>query len=111
MFSSRLKYLREKKDLSQLELGKILNLTQQTINNYENGKREPNQEILQKIADYFKVSVDYLLGRSDDPKLRQITDPALLKEIEEAKKMMKEASERIYKILEEHAIKQDDPPV
>jgi len=111
LFSSRLKYLREKKDLSQLELGKILNLTQQTINNYENGKREPNQEILQKIADYFKVSVDYLLGRSDDPKLRQITDPALLKEIEEAKKMMKEASERIYKILEEHAIKQDDPPV
>lgn len=111
MFSSRLKYLREKKDLSQLELGKILNLTQQTINNYENGKREPNQEILQKIADYFKVSVDYLLGRSDDPKLRQITDPALLKEIEEAKKMMEEASERIYKILEGHAIKRDEGPV
>ena len=67
MFPLRLKQLRENKGLSQDGLGKLLNTTQQTINNYEKGKREPSQDMLQKIADIFKVSTDYLLGRTDDP--------------------------------------------
>lgn len=67
MFRSRLKLLRENRGLSQAELGEYLNLTQQTINNYEKGKREPSQDTLQKIANFFNTSTDYLLGRTDDP--------------------------------------------
>jgi len=65
MFGKRLKILREEKEMSQDELGRVLNVTQQTVNNYENAKRAPNIEMLCKIADFFKVSKDYLLEQSD----------------------------------------------
>ena len=65
MFGKRLKMLREEKEMSQDELGRVLNVTQQTVNNYENAKRAPNIEMLCKIADFFKVSKDYLLEQSD----------------------------------------------
>lgn len=67
IFGKRLRLLREEKDLTQIELAKILSLTNSTISQYEAGKRMPEQGILQKIADIFDVSVDYLLGRTDDP--------------------------------------------
>jgi len=67
MFNLILKQLRENQGLSQTDLGKILNVTQQTIGHYEKGKREPNQETLNKIADHFGVTTDYLLGRVNDP--------------------------------------------
>lgn len=63
----RLKELRKKKGISQLRLATDLNTTQNTISRYETGEREPGIEELLKIADYFNVSVDYLLGRTDDP--------------------------------------------
>ena len=63
----RLKELRKKKGISQLRLATDLNTTQNTIRRYETGEREPGIEELLKIADYFNVSVDYLLGRTDDP--------------------------------------------
>jgi len=66
MFGKRLKMLREEKEMSQDDLGRVLNVTQQTVNNYENAKRAPNLEMLCKIADFFEVSKDYLLEQSDD---------------------------------------------
>ena len=48
-----------------------LNTTQNTISRYETGEREPGIMELIKIADYFNVSVDYLLERTDDPKLHK----------------------------------------
>ena len=65
----RLKELRKKKDISQLRLATDLDTTQNTISRYETGEREPGIDELIKIADYFNVSVDYLIGRTDDPKL------------------------------------------
>lgn len=65
MFSERLKRLREGKQISQAELGKILSTTQQTINHYENDKREPDYETLKRIARVFHVSTDFLLGLTD----------------------------------------------
>jgi transcriptional regulator with XRE-family HTH domain len=62
---NRIKDLRAEKGISQNELAKALGLTQQAISAYENGLREPDLETLQKIADFFNVSVDYLLGRTD----------------------------------------------
>lgn len=67
----RLKELRLKRRLSQLRLAMELNTTQNTISRYETGDREPGIMELIKIADYFNVSVDYLLERTDDPKLHK----------------------------------------
>lgn len=65
MFGKRLKLLRTNLNLTQNQLGKDLNLSQRAISSYENGLRFPDEQILNLIADYFNVSVDYLLGRTD----------------------------------------------
>ncbi len=67
----RLKELRKKKGLSQLRLATDLNTTQNTISRYETGEREPGIAELIKIADYFNVSVDYLIGHTDSPKINR----------------------------------------
>ena len=67
----RLKELRKKKGISQLRLATELNTTQNTISRYETGEREPGIDELIKIADYFNVSVDYLIGRTENPKLNR----------------------------------------
>ncbi|MEW6424892.1 MAG: helix-turn-helix transcriptional regulator [Bacillota bacterium] len=58
----------KKKNLTQIEFAKIMSLANSTISQYEAGRRMPDQEILQKFADFFDVSVDYLLGRTNSPK-------------------------------------------
>ncbi|WP_232841811.1 helix-turn-helix domain-containing protein [Caldicellulosiruptor acetigenus] len=65
LFRFRLKELREEKNISRSDLAEILGVSTQTIANYENGHREPNFDTLLKIAEYFDVTVDYLVGRSD----------------------------------------------
>lgn len=65
----RLKLLRKQRKLSQLKLALELNTNQNTISRYENGEREPCISELIKIAEYFNVSVDYLLERTDNPKM------------------------------------------
>lgn len=56
------------KGISQLKLAMELNTNQNTISRYETGDREPGIQELIKIADYFDVSLDYLLERTDDPR-------------------------------------------
>ena len=64
----RLKELRKTRNVSQLKLALDLNMNQNTISRYENMEREADYETLVKFADYFDVSLDYLLGRSDEQK-------------------------------------------
>lgn len=59
---SRLKEARIKNGLTQEEVAKELKVTHATIGNYENGKREPDIEMLGKLAVFYEISVDYLLG-------------------------------------------------
>lgn len=66
MFSDRLKALREDCDLTQDELANRLNITRTALSNYENAVREPSYDILIKIADYFNVSLDFLLCRINE---------------------------------------------
>jgi repressor LexA len=66
-FGYRLKKLREEKEITQLQLAKILGLDGSTISFYESGKRQPDYKILKGIADYFNVSLDFLLSRTDNP--------------------------------------------
>lgn len=61
----RLKEIRKAKGISQLKLALDLNTNQNTISRYETGEREPSIRELIKIADYFHVSVDYLLERTE----------------------------------------------
>ena len=63
----RLKELRKKKGMTQLRLAMELNMTQNTISRYETGEREADYKTLILFADYFGVSIDYLLERTDDP--------------------------------------------
>lgn len=65
----RLKELRKGRNITQLKMAMDLNMSQNTISRYENGEREPGLEELVRIADYFDVSIDYLLGRTENPKM------------------------------------------
>ena len=65
-FGKKLRSLREEKRLSQVELSKKLNVTSQALSQYELGKRIPDAEMIIRIADFFDVSVDYLLDRTNE---------------------------------------------
>lgn len=67
MFSLKLKELRENSGLSQKAFSQKIGVSQSTVGMWESNKREPNFETTEKIADYFKVSTDYLLGRETEP--------------------------------------------
>ena len=67
MIAERLKELRTKAGVSQEKLGKIVNVSQQAVGKWEKAIAEPDSETLKKLASYFDVSVDYLLGNSDIP--------------------------------------------
>lgn len=68
MFKDRLRELRNEKGLSQAEMGNLLKITRQAYSHYENGKREPTQEILKEISKILNCSIDYLLGNTNDPR-------------------------------------------
>lgn len=65
LIGERLKQLRKEHKLTQTDLGNKINVTKVSISGYENGNRSPDTETLTRLADYFDVSTDYLLGRSD----------------------------------------------
>ena len=70
----KLKELRKQNNLSQAEIAKILNTSQQNYNRYENGKIEPDLKTLYKLADFFNVSLDYLCDRQYNNKIGYIPD-------------------------------------
>ena len=69
MIYRRIRDLREDRDKTQAEIAKILNCSQQVYSNYELGQRDIPTDILIKISKYYNVSVDYILGISDNPKI------------------------------------------
>ena len=67
----RLKELRKRRGLSQLRLAMELGMNQNPISRYESGEREADYQTLIQLADYFNVSIDYLLERTDNPKINR----------------------------------------
>lgn len=65
---NRLRELREGRNYTQLKVALDLNLSQNSISRYETGSREAGYELLIRFADYFGVSIDYILCRTDDPR-------------------------------------------
>ena len=75
-YSERIKNLRKSRHLTQDELAKKLDVTKQTISQYERGVRRPDVATIDALCDFFNVSADYLLGR-DDVTVRLVGDDAL----------------------------------
>ncbi len=73
MLNERIKQLRTERNLTQVDLAKRLSVSKQAVSNWENDNIQPSIEMLIRIADYFSVSTDYLLGL-DDKKYLEITD-------------------------------------
>lgn len=63
MIGNRIKELRKSKKMSQSELGKFIGVSQTTVTAWENGRAEPSSSYVAKLATFFNVSTDYLLGR------------------------------------------------
>lgn len=65
-FENRIKQLRKEKNIYQKELAEVIGVSSGAIAMYETGKRSPDKELLDKLANFFEVSVDYLLGRTNE---------------------------------------------
>lgn len=80
---SRIKMLRTQKGLTQEQFSEMFQVSKSNVSKYENGSIEPNYDLLVKIANYFGVSTDYLLGNSSDPELTAKDEKDIAKRIEE----------------------------
>lgn len=67
-FPKRLRRLREERGVKRYVVSELCGLNRSMIRRYERGEAEPNMKALINISDYFEVSIDYLVGRSDNPK-------------------------------------------
>lgn len=76
---NRIRDLREDMDLRQVDVTEATGIDQKTLSNYENGKTQPDARALIALADFFHVSIDYLVGRTDMPSLdaQSISDELL----------------------------------
>ncbi|EHQ90966.1 helix-turn-helix domain-containing protein [Desulfosporosinus youngiae] len=83
MLGKRLQQLRNKFGLTQEELAKILCMSRSTYAQYEVDRRKPDYDTLQRIADYFKVSTDFLLGRTEHSVIEESYFPSRLRMIRE----------------------------
>ena len=106
-----LKKLRQEKGISQQVLADFILVSQQSVNKYENHKVEPDIDTIVKIADYFEVSVDYLIGNTDIryPADKLIQDKNTITEIEMMtlfKSLSKDEQQRAIGIIQ--AIKHYD---
>lgn len=70
LFNEHLKRLRQSRNITQKQLAKFICASERGIQNYELGTRKPTYDILVALANYFNVSLDYLVGRSDNPEIR-----------------------------------------
>lgn len=88
---NRIKDLREDRDLRQSDLANATGIDQRTISNYETGKTSPDAYALIKLADFFDVSIDYLVGRtsvdfSSSTKREKIID-RIINDLQELKRL------------------------
>ena len=71
IFGERIRALRESLNFSQVKFAETFGIGQSSVVRYEKGEASPTLELLVKIADYYDVSLDYILGRTDNPQGKQ----------------------------------------
>ena len=79
MIGERLYDLRKDRDLTQQELGEILNVNHHSISSYERSKSEPPDDIKIRMAHYFGVSLDYLMGVTEDPRPYEVEENGFIR--------------------------------
>lgn len=109
-FGDKLKSLRTRRSVSQVELATYLHISKSAVSMYERGERTPDFETLEGIADFFNVSIDYLLDRENgsmyylDPEVAEIANemssrPELKALMDASRKLTKEDLEDLEKIV------------
>ena len=88
MLANQMKKLRNQKGLTQQELADFLHVSKGTVGMWETGRREPNTEILSDLADFYGVTVDYLLGREQ-------LSPAQEAAVQETIRALEELTQRL----------------
>lgn len=82
---NRIKDLRTDIDMTQEELAQIISVTRATLSDYEVEKTEPKKDIWIKLAKYFNVSIDYLMGATNNPTKENLTDDLTSEEVKKLK--------------------------
>lgn len=97
-----LKKLREEMGMSQAKLAEQFSLTQQAIYKYENSLSEPDFNTLIRMADYFNISIDYLIGRTDNRNIMTSSDitPYEMKHLERFRRLPKDSQQQLDVFLE-----------
>lgn len=95
MLNINLKEERKKKGLNQVELAKIFNVSKQTVSNWESGKRTPDAQTIEKLADFYNVTTDYLLGREASSEKNNVYS----EEVKIASALFEELSESQKKVV------------
>lgn len=99
-FKDRLVILRKENNFTQDKLADELNVSKSTISMYEKGNRMPSYEMLEKIADFFNVDIDYLMGKSDIKRKVSVTPHSIISNIKERELTHKE----LLKVQEKESI-------
>lgn len=90
MFPDRLRSLRERKKKTQQDIADVLGITRPAYTAYESGSRKPDYEKVQQLAQYFDVTIDYLMGQDGVEKLKSDLDEATKEVIDEVMQFPKE---------------------
>lgn len=89
---NRLRELREEKELRQIDVSLATGIDQKTLSNYETGKTNPDSYALLKLADFFEVSIDYILGRVEG---RFYTKKQIIKQLSEIQKNLEDIKHQL----------------
>jgi len=98
-FPTRLRKMRRERNYTQEQLGRLVSVTKVSISCYENGSRTPEMETLQRLADALDVSVDYLLGRTDEQEQEEAQVCQWVDEILRAPKEYRDELRKIWDII------------
>ncbi|MBR1529453.1 MAG: helix-turn-helix transcriptional regulator [Oscillospiraceae bacterium] len=93
MLATQMKKLRHQKGLTQQELADYLHVSKGTVGMWETGRREPDIEILSRLADFYQVSVDYLIGREQISDIQQTMLAETIRQIETLNQLKEQLKE------------------
>lgn len=99
IFSERLRAARALKGLSQTDLAKKTNLQPSAISHFENDRRSPSFDNLKRLADALEVTVDYLLGRAEEPKNLNLVSQQLFRDFKQMTENDKDTLTKMAKML------------
>ena len=108
IFSERLKAARELKGFSQTDLAKRTKLQPSAISHFENNRRSPSFHNLRRLADALEVTVDYLLGRAEEPKNLNLVSEQLFRDFKQMTENDKDTLTKMAKMLAEKSKEQKE---